>query len=196
MATFEHISFQQLGESDLIDFLELSHHDKAKSLLELMRRNFHSARISNPKYKSLIQDITCLLEQIEVQIKALFSLEAGSLFPFVRKLAEVSTYREPVRFLRVSLIESSIRRITEEHSHITALLHSTRQLSNNFRPPADSTEILKLGFAELREFEELVSNQLFREQNILFPKILQLEDEILHKSSIAATGTGAKGHDE
>jgi regulator of cell morphogenesis and NO signaling len=196
MSYFTHISFHQIQEGDLIDFFELRHHEQAGSLLKLMHRNFQSAKSSNPRYRLILQDLICLLQQIDVQLSGLVKLESDSLFPFVRKLAEVQKHREPIRFLRVSLIGSSIEKIAEEHNHIIALLHSIKQLTNQFMPPADASEIMKLCYAELKEFDDTVMSQLDREQNILFPKILKLEDEVMHKSSIASTGTGGWGMQE
>jgi|GEM_PF-6186966 len=196
MSYYKNIIFQKIQESDLIDFFELKHYAHAINMLKLMHRNFQSAQSSNSEHGPLLQDLICLLEKVDDQLAGLIKLESESLFPFVRKLAEVQKHQEPIRFLRVSLISSSIEKIAEEHNHITALLHSIKKLSNQFMPPVNATEIMKLCFAELHEFDDIVTNQLTREQNILFPKIRKLEDEVMHKSSIAATGTSGKGMQE
>lgn len=165
-------------------------------MLDLMCRNFKSALRTNPRWKSEIQDLICLLEQLNEQLNSLIELEEKSLFPFIRKLVEVENHQEPLRFLSVKLVESSINSIKKGHNHIVALLHSLRTLSNEFKAPTTSNELLKLCFAELQEFESDFLVNLSRKENFLFPKILELEQKVLRKSSIAPIGMSIKGRDD
>jgi len=165
-------------------------------MLNLMSRNFKSALRSNPRWKSEIQDLVCLLEQLNEQINSLIELEEKSLFPFIRKLVEVEQHQEPLRFLNVKLVESSILSIKNGHNHIVALLHSLRTLSNEFKAPVSSSELLKLCYAELEEFDREFLGNLSRKENFLFPKIVQLEQKVLRKSNLAPVGISIKGRDD
>jgi regulator of cell morphogenesis and NO signaling len=196
MHSYRNIRFHYIEESDLLDFIEQRHHAYAKSMLILMLQNFKSAISSNPRHKAVLLDLKCLLEQLNAQIIRIIKLEEESLFPFVRKLIEVKQQAEPVRFLRTGLIQSSINRISSEHDHAIALIHSIKKISNHYTQPEISNELLKLCYEELREFEELAMSQILRERKFLFPRILDLESEVLKISSIAATGTSGPGHDD
>ena len=196
MASFEHINFNAIRESDLLDFIEGRHHAFSKAMLNLMIRNFKSAFISNPKNAPEIRDLISLLEQIDLKITRLISQEEESLFPFIRKLLDVKIQPNPIRFLNVKLLESSIRSIKEEHSHVEALMHSLKGLTKNFRPPHNSDELMKLCFMELKEFDEECTNNLNREKDILFPRLLALELEVLELSSLAMIGNVNKSNDD
>jgi len=196
MSTFRHIRFQHIEECDQLDFIESRYHAYARSMLNLMSRNFKSALRSNPRWKSEIQDLVCLLEQLNEQINSLIELEEKSLFPFIRKLVEVEQHQEPLRFLNVKLVESSILSIKNGHNHIVALLHSLRTLSNEFKAPVSSSELLKLCYAELEEFDREFLGNLSRKENFLFPKIVQLEQKVLRKSNLAPVGISIKGRDD
>jgi regulator of cell morphogenesis and NO signaling len=196
MSNFEHINFASIGEADLLDFIESRHHAFSKSMLRLMIKNFRSALKTNEHSTVQIKDIISLLEQIEVKVSRLISQEEESLFPFIRKLIEVKDQSEPIRFLNVKLLESSFRRIQEEHTHVSALLHSLKRLSRNYHPHSAANELLKLCFAELKEFELNCSKNLMREKDILFPKMLQLESEVMQLSSTALTGRSRFSNDD
>ncbi|MEX1190155.1 MAG: hypothetical protein WED33_12920 [Bacteroidia bacterium] len=196
MSNFRHIRFQNIEETDLLDFIVSKHHVYAKSMLLLMHKNFKSAIYSNPRHRAVLQDLICLVVQLNNQINGLINLQESSLFPFVRKLVEVQRQPDPVRFLNTGLMLSCINQIIEEHDHIIALLHSIQKISNNYTPPELSNELMKLCYAELQEFEEIVMNQLKRERKFLFPKIKALEDCVLQISSLAATGTSGPGYDD
>lgn len=196
MSTYRHIRFQLIEECDQLDFIESKHHAYAQSMLNLMRRNFKSALHSNPRWKSEILDLICLLEQLNEQINALVELEEKSLFPFIRKLVEVEQHHEPLRFLSVNLVESSIKSIKNCHNHIVALLHSLRTVSNDFKAPVSASELLKLCYAELEEFEKEYLGNLSRKENGLFPRIVQLEQKVRSKSVLAPFGMSLQGRDD
>ena len=196
MDHFEHINFNAIREADLLDFIEGRHHAFSKAMLNLMVRNFKSAYVSNPNIASEIRDLISLLEQIDLKISRIISQEEDSLFPFIRKLLEVKVQPNPIRFLNVKLLESSIRSIKEEHSHVEALMHSLKGLTKNFKAPSISDELLKLCFVELKEFIEECTNNLNREKDSLFPKLLALELEVLELSSMAIVGNVNKSNDD
>jgi regulator of cell morphogenesis and NO signaling len=196
MDHFEHINFNAIREADLLDFIEGRHHAFSKAMLNLMIRNFKSAYVSNPDIAAEIRDLISLLEQIDLKISRLISQEEESLFPFIRKLLDIKVQPNPIRFLNVKLLESSIRGIKEEHSHVEALMHSLKGLTKNFKAPLIADELLKLCFVELKEFIEECTNNLNREKDSLFPKLLALELEVLELSSMAIVGNVNKSNDD
>lgn len=157
-------------------------------MLELMLKNFRSALRSNVALKHEIQDLICLIEQLEIQLTELIVLEEQSLFPFIRKLVQVKQLHEPTRFLQVKLLESSIRKISEEYEHAIGLLNHIRELANNYEAPKNANELLRLCYAEMEEFESDFLQHLNRERSDLFPKILELERNVMKLSSQAGAG--------
>jgi regulator of cell morphogenesis and NO signaling len=196
MRSFDHINFASIGETDLLDFIEGRHHAFSKTMLKLMILNFRSASKSNPKHLDQIQDLVSLLQQIEGKMNRLINQEEESLFPFIRKLIEIKDQPKPIRFLNVKLMESSIRRIKEEHTHVEALLHSLKRLSRNFHTPTHSNELLKLCFAELQEFNDGCTDNLMREKEILFPKMIELELAVMKQTSNALEGRSTLSNDD
>jgi regulator of cell morphogenesis and NO signaling len=196
MPNYRHIRFQHIEESDQLDFIESKYHAYSRAMLDLMGRNFRSAWRSNPKWRSEIQDLICLIDQIQDQLNTLIELEQKNLFPFIRKLSEVEKHRQPLKFLKVKLVESSINSIKAGHNHVVALLHSMKVLSNSFQAPTASNELLKLCYAELEEFDGYLLKSLAHKENYLFPKILQLELKVLNKTHAAPAGMSAIGRDD
>jgi hypothetical protein len=75
-------------------------------------------------------------------------------------------------------------------------LHSLELLSHNFHTPDTSDELLKLSFSELKEFSEQYSRNQAREKEVLFPKLLQLESDVMTLSSIAIIGSNKYSNDD
>jgi len=157
-------------------------------MLELMIRNFNSAIKSNTPVSEELEDTFNILLQLQEQVTKLIDMEELSLFPFIRKLLEVSNEPEPLRFLNVNLTGSTIRSIRDDHARVIALLHSLRKLTNNYQTAIESSEILKLAYAELEEFDQDFIQHLHREKEYLFPKMISLEEKVVQSSSRASLG--------
>ncbi len=192
MSHFRHINFRCIREEDLLDFIEQKHHAYCRSMLELMIRNFNSAIKSSTHVSEELEDTYNILLQLQEQVTKLIDMEEISLFPFIRKLLEVNNEPEPLRFLNVNLTGSTIRSIRDDHARVIALLHSLRKLTNNYKTAKDSSEILKLVYAELEEFDQDFIQHLHREKEYLFPKMIHLEEMVVQSSGKASLGDKTK----
>jgi len=189
MSNFRHINFRMIEETDLLDFIEQKHHVYCRSMLELIIRNFRSALRQHDDPEA--RDLLGLLLELQNQVAELIRKEEESVFPFIRKMLEVKNLKVPFRFLNVNLTESSVRTIRDDHSKVLALLNSLKQRTHHFNPPPNASEILKLSYAELEEFDADFSRHLYREKEFLFPKMIRLEEEVRRRSEEASAGNEA-----
>ncbi len=66
-----------------------------------------------------------------------------------------------------------------EHTSAGDALSQIRELSNNYTHPEDACNTFKALYSELKEFEEDLHKHIHLENNILFPKSIKLESELL-----------------
>jgi regulator of cell morphogenesis and NO signaling len=64
-----------------------------------------------------------------------------------------------------------------EHSTEGERFRKIVELSNNYTPPKDACNTYKITFALLKEFEEDLHLHIHLENNILFPKAIDLEKQ-------------------
>jgi len=179
---YNHIDFNRVDEYDLLDFIENRQHAFTRKMLDLIILNLQSALRNNPSEQHILTQVVKSLESLRPKIEQLISLQETNLFPFLRKLLEVYKQKEPSRFLKIKLTESSIRQIKAEHAGILTMLESLRSLTNQFQPPAKTDEAMKLCYAELQEFSEDLTQQLYREDQFLLPRIATIEEMVLNRS--------------
>jgi regulator of cell morphogenesis and NO signaling len=58
-------------------------------------------------------------------------------------------------------------------------MEKIRELTNNLTPPADACNTFKLTYKELEDFEKDLHIHVHLENNILFPKAIQLEEDLI-----------------
>ena len=68
-----------------------------------------------------------------------------------------------------------------EMEHISAgnSMAAIKKLSNDYTPPIDACNTYRVLFGKLKEFEDDLHQHINLENNILFPKAIKLEDELI-----------------
>lgn len=105
--------------------------------------------------------------------------EEDVLFPYIKHLSVANNNRMKVEPSPFGTVENPINMMEHEHDIVGNMIGQIRELSNNYTPPADACTTYKLCYSKLREFEEDLHKHIHLENNILFPKAIKLEKELL-----------------
>jgi len=94
------------------------------------------------------------------------------LFPYIRELAagREAPYSSPF-----GTVENPIRMMRREHQQAGDELRLIRDLTNDYVAPADGCTTYRVTFAELAQFEQDLHRHVHLENNVLFPKAIELE---------------------
>ncbi|MCK6650050.1 MAG: hemerythrin domain-containing protein, partial [Bacteroidia bacterium] len=100
------------------------------------------------------------------------------LFPFIRKL--VATEKDPSLFSQPKFgsIKNPIEMMKHDHDTEGERFRQIAELSNNYKAPSDGCNTYKVTFSLLKEFEDDLHLHIHLENNILFPKSIELEKSI------------------
>lgn len=105
--------------------------------------------------------------------------EEDVLFPYIKHLATAKTDKMKVESSPFGTVQNPINMMEHEHELVGNLFHDIDKLSNNYAPPADACTTFRLSYAKLKEFEDDLHQHIHLENNILFPKAIELEKELL-----------------
>ena len=109
--------------------------------------------------------------------------EDKTLFPQMRKLFALRRYKSEMHPSKpVSYIKKSIQVLESEHIDVSNILSEIKRMTNNFTIPLYAPKEYKTLMESLREFESDLHEHLHIENNILFPKIISLEEELNKRS--------------
>ena len=98
--------------------------------------------------------------------------EETILFPLIHTL-EKTTFDSESRFKMP--VENPIHVMEFEHEEVGNLFKELREITNGFTPPEYACNTWRVLYAKLNEFEEDLFTHIHLENNILFPKAIQLE---------------------
>jgi regulator of cell morphogenesis and NO signaling len=104
--------------------------------------------------------------------------EERILFPAIKSLAAAGQGTRAATSAPFGSIEGPISVMEREHVGAGDAIHAIRELSRNFALPDDACTTYSVTFKELQEFEADLLQHVHLENNILFPRAIELERKL------------------
>lgn len=101
--------------------------------------------------------------------------EENLLFPHLVKLEEAVRQGSPMPHASFGSVEDPISRMMADHDDAGALTVHIRDLSNDFKVPVGACPTYRGLYQGLEEFERDLHRHVHLENNILFPKAIEIE---------------------
>ncbi|WP_343329872.1 DUF542 domain-containing protein [Polaribacter staleyi] len=162
----------------LIDFLvNIQHEYKEENILFLKEYGEKVAKIYGKEYKELLK-VNRLIQKNADTILEHMKNEERTIFPYIKKLVEAKNKKIVVNISN-SPLNSPIESIEDEHEKVSKIFKKICKLTNNYKIPENTCISYKVLYLKLQQFEELLSNHMHIENNILFPKAKKLEKSLL-----------------
>ncbi|MBS1762045.1 MAG: iron-sulfur cluster repair di-iron protein [Bacteroidetes bacterium] len=160
----------------LSDYIVNTHHSYVtKSLPDLRQYGAKVAKVHGAQHPELLR-VAELIEDVNAEMTSHMVKEERILFPFIKNLVAANGIRnEQVSGLRVA---DPIKMMEHEHEMVGKNMEEIREITNNYSLPADACASYNLLFKLLQDFESDLHLHIHLENNILFPKALQLEKEL------------------
>lgn len=163
----------------LIDYIINNHHQYVRRMIPVI--SLHADKVASvhgnnhPETIRIADLFLAIREELEMHMMK----EERILFPQIKQM--VLNKRENSQLLPPPFgsIQNPIRMMEYEHTSAGDTLSQIRELSNNYTHPEDACNTFKALFSELKEFEEDLHKHIHLENNILFPKSIILETELL-----------------
>jgi regulator of cell morphogenesis and NO signaling len=164
----------------LADYIVNVHHkyvtDAIPLLAELSQKVAQRHGAAHPELDELRLHVRALLTEMQShQIK-----EEKILFPFIRQMVRCERENEPFTYPPFGTIESPVQMMVDDHNEAARHVHAIEHLSKDYTVPEDGCESYKLYYHKLHEFNDDLYQHIHLENNILFPKAITLEKELLN----------------
>jgi regulator of cell morphogenesis and NO signaling len=164
------VDFDKLSLAQLANYIVSTHHAYTKK--ELPQIFAYLEKVSTKhgdRHKELyliFENFSNLKNEMELHMRK----EELILFPKIKEMENVNQNQQQIPMN----IQMPITVMEGEHEHAGNLLKAIRNLSNNYNPPADACTTYKLSFTALQAFEKDLHQHIHLENNILFPKAIEL----------------------
>ena len=173
------IDFKSWPLDLLADYIEKTHHryvvDKTPELTAYLAK---ISEVHGGNHPELYQ-IKDLFQKVVENLAQHMKKEELLLFPFIRKMETAKRSGTTLEKPSYGSIKNTIDEMEDEHLAEGDRFRNIEMLSNNYTPPEDACNTYRVTFATLKEFEEDLHLHIHLENNILFPKSIQLEEQLM-----------------
>ncbi|KIA90240.1 hypothetical protein OA86_05075 [Kaistella jeonii] len=104
--------------------------------------------------------------------------EEEVLFPVIKQIVAKTRNTETETTYKIGSIEEPIKVLLKDHEIAGVDLSFFRKLTNDYTLPADACSSYEFLFKKMQEFESDLQTHIDLENNILFPKAIQLDAEL------------------
>lgn len=169
------IPYNEWSLDFLADYIVNTHHSYVrKTLPELVGYAAKVAIVHGQQHPELYK-IKSLVEDVNAEMSAHMVKEEKVLFPYIKALVLANANEQIPQAAHFGTVQNPINMMEMEHELVGKNLDDIRVLSKNYTLPEDGCASYSLLYKMLDEFENDLHLHVHLENNILFPKALDLE---------------------
>lgn len=161
----------------LTDYIEKTHHRYVEDKTSVLQAFLDKlCKVHGDRHPELFE-INTLFNDSAHDLAAHMKKEELILFPFVRNMmkAKISGGKLPQPVFET--VENPVHMMQHEHTVEGERFRKIAEITDEYLPPADACNTYKVAFAMLQDFENDLHKHIHLENNILFPKAIQLEKD-------------------
>jgi len=159
----------------LIDRIVTTHHAYVRSAVPTIGRYLRKlVEVHGGRHPELAHVQACF-DKISGDLMQHLVKEEQVLFPYIRDLAENAKHTCGSILSPFGTVANPIRMMEREHEEAGEGMRTIRELTNGYTPPADGCTTYAVCLNELQRFEADLHRHVHLENNVLFPKALELE---------------------
>lgn len=163
-----------------IDYIVNVHHVYLRRNLPLMKTQLEKFFEEHRKKYPHLDEIRSLFDQLYRTTLPHLQQEEEVIFPYIRQIFHAWESKESYAGLLVRTLRKPVEELMhDEHDNMEATLSRFRALTEQYTAPASACTSHKLAFDLLRELDDDLVQHLYLENEVLFPRAIAMEKELL-----------------
>lgn len=172
------LPYNEWGLDFLADYIVNTHHSYVKKHLPDIKGYADKvARVHGNRHPELLP-INQLVNEVYTELMNHMVKEERILFPYIKELVAAKNNGQLLSGSHFGTVQNPINMMEMEHEIVAKNLETIRELSHNYALPEDACASYSLLYRMLDEFEDDLHLHVHLENNILFPKALEIEKQL------------------
>lgn len=161
--------------TDLISHIKRTHHKYTREAIErLVPLIGKVCSVHGKNHPELLQ-VQSLFHGLAQELSTHMMKEEMVLFPYIVRLEEAVIQKEPVLPAPFGTVQNPVAMMMHEHDSAGDALRALRVASAVYTPPGDACISYQTLYKALAEFEADLHQHIHLENNILFPRAIEME---------------------
>ena len=170
--------FQQLSLPELVTHILDKHHVYTKEEMTRLDLLFRKVIAAHGENHPELHHAADLFAHLCGDLTPHMFKEERVLFPYILGLAGAAAANTAVPIPMFGTVVNPVRMMMTEHDTAGDILRELRHLTSDYTPPADGCMSYKTLYQALAAFEADLHQHIHLENNILFPRTIELEEQL------------------
>lgn len=166
------VDWAVMDPAELVDHLEATHHAYLHAELPRLTALVDKVVGAHGVRRRELLDVAADFAELRAELEPHLAKEEQVLFPMIRELAS----SEVVPAFHCGSLQNPISVMLREHDRAGELLASLRTRTGGYETPADGCASYRALYDGLAELEADVHLHVHKENNLLFPAVVALEE--------------------
>ncbi|HAQ21714.1 MAG TPA: iron-sulfur cluster repair di-iron protein [Prolixibacteraceae bacterium] len=159
----------------LADYIQNTHHQYvSKAIPQILPLAQKVADVHGEHHAEVIQ-INELFQDLAEELLSHMQKEEQILFPYIKGLVASQAGENGAADSCFGSVSGPISVMEQEHENAGVILKEMFRLSDGYTPPEDACNTFRVLYGKLKEFEDDLHRHIHLENNILFPKAIEME---------------------
>ena len=164
---------------DLTRHIRDRHHRYVREAIARVQPLLEKVEAKHGKSHSEIADIRRLFAEVAREMIMHMQKEEQILFPYIDALEKATNAHGSVEPPFFQTVRNPIHAMMKEHDAAGELVKQIRKASLEYTAPTDACTSYKALYQDLREFEADLHQHVHLENNILFPRSVEMETAVI-----------------
>lgn len=170
--------FQSLTLTDLIGHILAKHHVYTKEEMVRLQSLIEKVIGAHGENHPELRNIGDVFQEMCADLTPHMAKEENVLFPYLEELEASFLQNRPAPFAPFGTVKNPVRMMMMEHDTVGDLLRELRALSSDYAVPADGCISYQTLYQALEAFEKDLHQHIHLENNILFPRAVEMEEKV------------------
>ncbi len=163
--------------SDLIDYILKKHHTFTKDEIEHLTPLMAKVANRHGENHSELFELESVFNQLCDDLSQHLLKEEQILFPYIEELERSFSNQTSIPNSCFGTVQNPIRMMMMEHDTAGELLRKMREISNDYALPEGACPSYTALYNRLEAFERDLHQHIHLENNLLFPRAIELEEK-------------------
>lgn len=169
------LDFAKATLGELVGHILDKHHVYTKDEMARLEPLIEKVISAHGENHPELRGVGGLFQQLCADLRPHMLKEEQILFPYILEMETASLQNRPAPFPPFGTVKNPVRMMMMEHETVGDLLRELRALSSNYIVPADGCISYQTLYQALETFEQDLHQHIHLENNILFPKAIEME---------------------
>lgn len=161
--------------AELTRHIREHHHRYVRNVIPRLSGMLAKVREKHGSNHREVGEIETLFADVAHEMLLHMQKEEHILFPYIDALEHSAKGQGEVEPPFFQTVRNPVSMMMQEHDAAGELVRRIRAASNGYQAPADGCTTFKAAYQELQQFEEDLHLHVHLENNILFPRAIELE---------------------